>query len=292
MMMSILSRNMTETAVTNKPAVVVTPSAPRKLPSGFNHLLNFSTLFFTAKIEHQTSIRSKLPSTDKSIDVPSESTGSHSAISQDKYIVDTFLKFSFQLNSIKINLFTAPNEGLATFGLYYISLKGQKIVDNCLTTSIILCDVHLDDTRSNRQNKITKFMHRRDHPNTSSDDPVRSMIDVTLNIKENDMFADVKIFSFNLILSIDFLMKISNFFQTETDKTSDVKSVASKNKQVQAAPPTQKQENNSTMTLLLHIEQPDIILVERMDDVNCYALILNVSKILRIFLIFLESKFI
>lgn len=60
------------------------------------------------------------------------------------------------------------------------------------------------------------------------------MIDVTLNIKENDMFADVKIFSFNLILSIDFLMKISNFFQTETDKASDVKSVSNKNKQVQA----------------------------------------------------------
>lgn len=30
------------------------------------------------------------------------------------------------------------------------------------------------------------------------------------------------------------------------------------------------------MTILLHVEQPDIILVEKMDDINCLALILNV----------------
>lgn len=31
------------------------------------------------------------------------------------------------------------------------------------------------------------------------------------------------------------------------------------------------------MTILLRVDQPDIILVEKMDDINCLALILNVS---------------
>jgi hypothetical protein len=37
-------------------------------------------------------------------------------------------------------------------------------------------------------------------------------------------------------------------------------------------------EDSKNITLMLHIEQPDIILVEKMDDINCYALILNVSN--------------
>lgn len=32
-----------------------------------------------------------------------------------------------------------------------------------------------------------------------------------------------------------------------------------------------------TITLALHIEEYDVILVEKMDDINCLALILNVS---------------
>lgn len=31
------------------------------------------------------------------------------------------------------------------------------------------------------------------------------------------------------------------------------------------------------MTVLLRVDQPDIILVEKLDDINCLALILNVS---------------
>lgn len=32
------------------------------------------------------------------------------------------------------------------------------------------------------------------------------------------------------------------------------------------------------MTVLLRVDQPDIILVEKMDDINCLALILNVGQ--------------
>lgn len=36
-------------------------------------------------------------------------------------------------------------------------------------------------------------------------------------------------------------------------------------------------ESNKKITILINVEQPDIILVEKMDDINCLALILNVS---------------
>lgn len=69
---------------------------------------------------------------------------------------DTFLKFDFQLDSISVSLMHSPSEGLACFGIHYFSLKGNKLVDGSLSTSIILCDMQLDDGRPDRENKITR----------------------------------------------------------------------------------------------------------------------------------------
>lgn len=115
------------------------------------------------------------------------------------------------MDSIIVNIFTDTNEGLASFGIYYLSLKGHKLVDDSLSTSIVLCDVQLDDIRPNRENKITRFMKRREEDNqfnvsmlnadgtattadTGGDNiPAKSMIDVVCNIRENDMFGKIKI---------------------------------------------------------------------------------------------------
>lgn len=35
-------------------------------------------------------------------------------------------------------------------------------------------------------------------------------------------------------------------------------------------------ESGQRTTIIIHIEQPDIILVEQMDDINCLALFFNV----------------
>lgn len=51
---------------------------------------------------------------------------------------------------------TAANQGLASFGIHYLSLKGYKLVDESLSASVMLCDVQLDDIRPDRQNHITK----------------------------------------------------------------------------------------------------------------------------------------
>lgn len=117
------------------------------------------------------------------------------------------MKFSFQIDSIIVNLYTAPNEGLASFGMYVLSLKGHKLVDESLSTSIVLCDIQLDDIRPNRENKLTRFMNRRETKNSDNsidvDSVVRSMLDIVFNQSKDDMFG--KLFFFLLFI-------LNNFF--------------------------------------------------------------------------------
>ncbi|EAT37516.1 AAEL010508-PA [Aedes aegypti] len=262
--MLILSKNMTEGQNEFKKPVIKTEKSPTS-PQG---MCSFS-VFFSMRIPHRKLLQK----------------------------VDTFLKFSFQIDSINIKMFTAPDQGLAGFEVYYLSLQGKKLTDGSLNTAIILCDIRLDDIRPNRENMLTRMMERRsNNPKISfasgSDDeetaalmaPIHSMIDITFNMKENDMFADVKVSSFNLILSVDFLLKLQQFLQPEE---------LVEQKALQAAEEQARRERKSStsigkliscalrksevglMEINIKIEQPDIILVEQMDDINCHALILN-----------------
>ena len=66
-----------------------------------------------------------------------------------------------------------------------------------MSTAIVLCDVHLDDTRPNRVGKITRFMERRERDisseagTSSAIENAKSMIDITFRMKENDMFGNI-----------------------------------------------------------------------------------------------------
>ncbi|XP_055592823.1 intermembrane lipid transfer protein Vps13-like [Uranotaenia lowii] len=139
---------------------------------------------------------------------------------------------------------------------------------------------------------LTRMMERRSvNPKisiaTRSDDeetlaltaPLHSMIDITFNMRENDMFVDVKVSSFNLILSVDFLLKLQLFLQpeelVEQKALQAAEEQARRERKTSGAYAQMDKTETSQMTIILKIEQPDIILVEKMDDINCYALILN-----------------
>lgn len=187
--------------------------------------------------------------------------------------------------------------------MYVLSLKGHKLVDDSLSTSIVLCDIQLDDIRPNRENKLTRFMNRRETKNLDSidvDSVVRSMLDIVFNQSKDDMFAEVKVSGFDLILSLDFLLKISSFFQVQAaaSTTSIQSSKINENRSpvhqvvvVKPPTPTAPAEPAKRMTIILNVEQPEIILVEAMDDINCHALILNVSSIFIYFFFFNILKF-
>jgi len=107
------------------------------------------------------------------------------------------------------------------------------------------------------------------------------MNDITLTLFPPP--ADVKVFSFNLILSVDFLMKLLAFLQpmggtTQSTETAiETREVEATRRRKSSVSGVQAQQQAAkTITLALHIEEYDVILVEKMDDINCLALILNV----------------
>lgn len=98
--------------------------------------------------------------------------------------------------------------------------------------------------------------------------------------------------SFDLILSLEFLLKIAQFVSVSENADSPTTPAATATaqqtalKQVAkptAAPvvPAEPVDSNKKITVLINVEQPDIILVEKMDDINCLALILNTQIALR-----------
>lgn len=215
-------------------------SIPQKLILTLFSFLNIATKVQTSK-------------TDQQLSTDMKSTIAQSPTSPNKTI-DVFLKFAFQMDSIVVNLFSKRDEGLASFGIYFLSLKGQKLADDSLSTSIVLCDVQLDDIRPNRENKLTRFMKRRQqkvNPTTSptkSIEPATSMIDVICNMRDNDIFLELRVSSFELILSLDYIMKISNFFQLPEENKDDEIKVA-----VKPTPGTNVQKGKQILILATNL---------------------------------------
>ncbi|XP_047510768.1 vacuolar protein sorting-associated protein 13 isoform X2 [Pieris napi] len=229
----------------------------------------------------------------------------------------TTIKFSFTMDSFVIDLmntvvseelqFTRDVE-LARFCLALLSVKGRMFSDGSLHTSVLLVDCTLDDTRPGRGAKITRYLERRrDRPDVfdqsekkpdnimEAHDKIRSMIDITYTMKNSDTFIDVRIFSFNLILAMDFLKKIAEFMtsglaeDTPTVKakedvkfikpTSDKFESGIKKKVSVSSDPALSDQGTkpAMMTVNIKIEQPDIILVESLEQKKCDALVLNME---------------
>ncbi|XP_037042887.1 vacuolar protein sorting-associated protein 13-like, partial [Bradysia coprophila] len=296
MLMMILGKNMSEGS--DERTAIVQPVTPEKTPSNSAstntnaqlHVLNEAGI--TGRDGESSawdSLAKKTADTKPfGLDIASLKPGSPTQA------VNIFLKFAFQMDSIILNLFTDQNEGLATFGIHFLSLKGTKLVDESLSASIVLCDVQLDDTRPDRQNYITKYMKKRDsaaHTHDDTSKPDTSMVDIVVRITQNEMFVNLKVSSFDLILCLEYLMKILQFVSVPEDESAP-KAIApgpattapttAVSKKTVAEPADVSTAPNKQMTVLLRVDQPDIILVEKMDDINCLALILNTQIELRL----------
>ncbi|EDW46783.1 GM20965, partial [Drosophila sechellia] len=110
--------------------------------------------------------------------------------------------------------------GLARFGIYFLSVKGTKLDNGTLSTSVVLCNIQMDDMRSNSKSQIRQYLSRKDwvQPKLDTDDIIDAcynernfMVDVTAIIKEDDTFAEVRVRGFDLIVCIDFLLKLTTF---------------------------------------------------------------------------------
>ncbi|KAK0157380.1 hypothetical protein PV328_011128 [Microctonus aethiopoides] len=220
----------------------------------------------------------------------------------------TSVKFEFIMDSLVINLFTGgpkmlkeqispahlPENGLAKFELTYFAVKGKIFADGLLATSILLMNCTLDDARQGRQGQLTRIMERttavpsledlnKEHLNTSTVKSIRSMLDVTFRQSPSDTFIDVRVFSFSIIVSLDYLMKIKDFFALQSSKPTQnpptviVQKGRSENLKKKVVPPV-----TQTMTTInIHAEKSDIILLQDMDDINSNCIVLNTELILK-----------
>ncbi|XP_034653735.1 vacuolar protein sorting-associated protein 13 [Drosophila subobscura] len=212
------------------------------------------------------------------------------------------LKFNFQFDGVIINLMEDENEGLARFGIYFLSVKGTKLVNNTLSTSLVLCNIQLDDMRTKTKSQIRQYLSRKDWVQAmlQTDEIIDAcynernfMVDVTAIVKENDIFAEVRVRGFDLIVCIDFLLKLTNFLILPPDTTPrqslEVQPISETAQYAQnsirdsaalAASEFIDKESvaagpNKKINLILHIDEPDIILVESLDDLNTNAIIFN-----------------
>ncbi|XP_077266001.1 vacuolar protein sorting 13C isoform X2 [Temnothorax americanus] len=221
----------------------------------------------------------------------------------------TAVKFEFIMDSLVISLFTGgskllqsqtsplhlPEYGLARFSLTHFAVKGRVFADGLLATSILLMNCTLDDIRQSREGSLVRIMERTGSAPFSGSSPnedhidkehtARSMLDVTVRQSPNDTFADVRVFSFSIIVSLDYLMKIKDFFDVavanKTARTSSSRNDAVMPKKK----PVQQQSTALTpkmLTVNLHVEKPDIILLEDMDDINSNCIVLNTELLLKV----------
>ncbi|XP_037949404.1 vacuolar protein sorting-associated protein 13 [Teleopsis dalmanni] len=199
------------------------------------------------------------------------------------------LMFNFQFDGVQAALHFDNGDSLAEFGIYFLSVKGKKLIDGTLSTSIVLCNIQLDDKRKNTKSKITRYLGRKNwkhedphvFPSECDENNRSYMVDVTAIIREADSVAEVRVSSFDLILCIDFLLKLSHFFELP-EESKNVQPIAEVKPGVvakQTAVPVKENDiyKENKVSLMIHIDQPDIILIESLENINTSAIIFNME---------------
>ncbi|XP_075230691.1 vacuolar protein sorting 13C isoform X2 [Lycorma delicatula] len=223
--------------------------------------------------------------------------------------VSTTVKFTFRLESIIVELFdfdirsssktTIKEYSLAKLEVYLLSLKGSLLSDGTFTSSALLLDFLVDDTRPSQLNKINRYMERvpieLDGVEEKAEITPKSMIDATIRIKDESIFVDLRVFSFLMILNLQYLLKLAEFFtvdipDTQKPKVSDRHITSSASMQTQSRSShrisvASKPPKEPMTVINLCIEKPDIILVENLDDINTNALILEMESTIKIRLV-------
>ncbi|XP_017049520.1 vacuolar protein sorting-associated protein 13 [Drosophila ficusphila] len=235
-----------------------------------------------------------------------ERTPKHIEATPKREKIHEAIKFNFQFDGVIINLMEAEDAGLARFGIYFLSIKGTKLDNGTLSTSVVLCNIQMDDMRKNSNSQIRQYLSRKDwvQPKLEADEIIDAcynernfMVDVTAIIKEDDTFAEVRVRGFDLIVCIDFLLRLSKFLALPPDETSPENSIVKPSLVAETAQDARATLRSSAklaaselvpmestspiaapnrkMNLILHIDEPDIILVENLEDLNTSCIIFN-----------------
>ncbi|XP_076324166.1 LOW QUALITY PROTEIN: intermembrane lipid transfer protein VPS13A-like [Tachypleus tridentatus] len=191
--------------------------------------------------------------------------------------------FTFHLDSFKVSLFQGNSNmpldsserkmecALAELEFLTIAVRGEILSDGFLWANIVLNNCILDDIRAVRKKGITRLMEC----SSVANDDNQNMIYITfIQYSSQERFLDVKISSFYLVLNLWYLMTLKEFF----GKAMPVKNISpqSTNDLIPETVSNHSDTSSRTfITITLDIKQPDLVLIEDMEDYNSNALILN-----------------
>ncbi|KAK8381851.1 hypothetical protein O3P69_015099 [Scylla paramamosain] len=166
-----------------------------------------------------------------------------------------------------------PKEALAEIALDVVTLKGEMMSDGTLVANLVLYDCILQDTRPGQKGGITKLMERKEQSGS------RGMLDLTYQQgSTNDMFIDLRISGFVLVLHLPYLLRIQRFFTDNLPKQPEAVPLQSKTKEIVKSKAEKAAEDSNAkgmMTVRIKVEQPDIALVEDVSSINTSCIILH-----------------
>lgn len=210
--------------------------------------------------------------------------------------------FGFELQSIALSLYEGTSDlikgvtkrnnkkSLSFIELKTISLSGKILSDNSIQAEVMLIDFILDDTRFTRKIGIKRLMQR----NVDGDKNEQRMVTVNfLKDAIGDAKMNVKIFSFQLIIHLGYLLQLADFFtksvvdddqqseavvKTESSKVISTNKVSSKTNIEKVQPPSKQNGETSPAnrtTIDFTLEEPDLILIEDIEDINSNIIVLK-----------------
>uniref|UniRef100_T1J4H6 Vacuolar protein sorting-associated protein 13 n=1 Tax=Strigamia maritima TaxID=126957 RepID=T1J4H6_STRMM len=210
------------------------------------------------------------------------------------HTVHTSFKFYFALDKLSATLYSGSSnltegvvnrnslQALAKFELHVVAVKGEIFSDQSICANVVLVNCILDDIRESQKSFITRLMER-----TSVDS--HNMVDVTFKKDSTaDIFLDVKVYSFSLIACPDYLMMISQFFTIDNPKSKETKHKEIKGIKItksnvnQAIEEPKPEPLKFSTTVKIHVEKPDIILLDDITNINTYGVMLNMEASLRL----------
>nr|XP_039248521.1 vacuolar protein sorting-associated protein 13C-like isoform X1 [Styela clava] len=205
---------------------------------------------------------------------------------------------AFDLPKIKINLYNDQQRehSLAEFVITTLGLNLRMGSDESMDLNVRLGDITLEDMRSTHQAGITKHITRKLN-RQQSPETYKYVVHANLVQKaDGSMNIDATIGSLQIILCLEFILKITNFFLdalpkdtaskqpvTEVAIEETIKKAESKESLLSEAttvvPRPHEPETSDGKSKAIHIAfklyQPDIILVTDITSSNCQALVLS-----------------
>ncbi|KAG7176031.1 Vacuolar protein sorting-associated protein 13C-like [Homarus americanus] len=167
-----------------------------------------------------------------------------------------------------------PREALAEVSLQLVRIKGDMMSDGSLAANLVLFDCILQDTRPGQEGFITRMMERRKRSGE------RGMIDLTYHQEPTkDIFVDLRISGFVLVLHLPYLLRIQRFFMDNMPQRPEAPSPQpAKPKDIAKTKTDTKNDDgqpSSIMTLRVKVEQPDIALVDNVSTTDTSCIILH-----------------